>query len=152
MLIHRETLYGNEVEQVSKHEQTWASMSKHAKFADFNRFNIEVPYLGPRCQRQCIINTSPPLALRWKEREVQKHLVVKTLTLLSSGVTRLWNNIWAGRQPTRPGLQLAVCIISWDLKSNMDNYLPFSRLVWTILVDFTSSKNLHYHLPTNTPS
>ena len=40
MLLHRETLYGNEVEQVSKHEQTWASMSKHAKFADFNRFNI----------------------------------------------------------------------------------------------------------------
>ena len=40
MLIwHLETLYGDKKEWVSTHEQAWASMSKHAKVANFNGFS-----------------------------------------------------------------------------------------------------------------
>ena len=44
MLIgYHETLFGDKKERVSTHEQAWASMSKNAKSADFNRFNIKIP-------------------------------------------------------------------------------------------------------------
>ena len=48
MLIpNHETIYGDKKEQVNTYEQAWVSMSKNAKSADFNRFDIKIPYFGP---------------------------------------------------------------------------------------------------------
>ena len=48
MLIpNHETIYGDKKEQVNAYEQAWVSMSKNAKSADFNRFDIKIPYFGP---------------------------------------------------------------------------------------------------------
>ena len=47
LILHHETLYGDKKEQVSTHKQAWASISKTAKSADFNRINSKVPYFGP---------------------------------------------------------------------------------------------------------
>ena len=48
MLIpNHETIYGDKKEQVNTYEQAWVSMSKNAKSADINRFDIKIPYFGP---------------------------------------------------------------------------------------------------------
>ena len=75
MLIwHHETLYGNKKEQVSTHEQAWASMSKNAKSADFNGFNFKIPYFGPPHAHLNFDNMRPSLVtIKSKWSHMSKH-------------------------------------------------------------------------------